>query len=107
MTERFISNEERDSTIPADVVAAIDRARSVQGLEAMYRVDAVMLSAARALQQKYGAAVKHSYAWHKLAGSSVEHKDEVIEPDLVREIDAAVAAFVHDILMPLLDELER
>lgn len=104
MTERFITNEERDSTIPADVVAAIDRARAVQGLEAMYCVDDVILTATRALQKHYGSAVKHSYAWHKLAGSSVENKGESVDPDLVREIDDAVATFVHETLVPLLDE---
>jgi hypothetical protein len=108
--EQYISNEERDRTIPADVVVIIDTLRNLPitrnlTLEQMYAVDAQLLSGARAIQREYGADAKFSYSWHKLAGSSVEHKGEMLDKDRVREIDDAVHTFVRDTLAPFLDRL--
>jgi hypothetical protein len=99
MTERFIGNEERDSKIPADVVEIIDAVRNnITNLEKIYEVDDLIFGAATDLKKTYGSAVKHSYAWHKLVGSSVEGNDQDVDPDVVREIDDAVVAFVRTTL---------
>jgi hypothetical protein len=104
--EFFISNEARDQRVPEDVVTIINGLRQLPHTETItqedrYAVDDALLFGARALQKTYGRAVKFSYVWHLLAGSSVEHGGETPHPDLVREIDDAVCTYVREILAPL------
>ncbi len=103
-----ISNEERDSKVPTDVVEVIDGLRNLAvvrelSLEQMYAIDDQLVAGAASIRKEFGTDAKFSYSWHKLAGSSIDHKGEAPSPDRIREIDDAVAAYVRDTLAPYLD----
>jgi hypothetical protein len=106
--EWFVSNEERDSKVPADVVEVVDGLRNLAmtrelTLEQMYAIDEQLLAVAQAIRNEYGTDAKFSYSWHKLAGSSVDNKGEAPPKDRVREIDDAVHSCVRETLAPFLE----
>ena len=97
MSEKFIPNNERDASIPIDILETIDAVYSEPDNNKRLNMLDAVLEFSRGLQKNYPReAIKQSGLFYKLSGGSIEDipfNESVVES--VREIDLAITTFVR------------